>query len=310
MSACSLLVHDAETLADDMYRTLHEPSSNDVNMYRHFLTYFDSQVHAPFLQLHRVEPRHNSWHLRHSLNHIRDCLVSLQDNVEEANKIVTNLDTEFTFGSWETDDGLEDVDEKKATLPLEMGDERLRARPAPSRSTNDMLASLDDFFDGLEFLINDDGSPTDMRREYGIAPGSSGTDSTTPRVFTRSFDELEESVKDLRLHRLDLTDGDPDADKAVKVKDFALPTPCLLPSPATLLERREALCAREPTWEHRVIGGQVVQSRRPHDRNRAQTVDERGGGLDAWLAESPSPGRAMERVSSVHSRVLHRQQTL
>ena len=84
-------------MTDNSCRALHQPSRNDVNLYRYFLIYFDSQVHAPFLQLHRAEPEHNSWQLRHFFDHIRDCMISLQDNTEEANKIVNELDTEVDF---------------------------------------------------------------------------------------------------------------------------------------------------------------------------------------------------------------------
>jgi hypothetical protein len=265
-------------------------------------------VHSDFLQLHGAEPEHNSWRLRHSFNHIRDCIVSLQENIEEANRLVTELDTEFTLGTWGAD-GVQHV-EKEDSLPMKETGKRGKVMVAQPESKNEMLNSLDDFFEGPETAKTESGPATPQKR-YGLAPGSGEEGSTTPRVFTRSFDELEDSVRSLRLHRVNVSmDDGLDADNAIKVKDFALHTPCLLPNPATLLERREALCAREPTWEHRLIGGQVVQSRRPHDRNRAQTVDERGGDLDAWLAESPSAHRVLERAGSIRTRVLHRQHTL
>jgi hypothetical protein len=154
-----------------------------------------------------------------------------------------------------------------------------------------MLESLDEFFEGAE-SANSGGSLTQPQKAYDIAAGSGKDGSTTPRVFTRSFDELEESIKDLRLHHINLStveDG-----SQTKVKDFALRTPCLLPSPGTLFERREALCTPQ----------------RSYDRHRAQTVDERSGGLDAWLAESPSSDKSLGRAGSIRSRVLHRQHTL
>lgn len=236
-------------------------------------------------------------------------MISLEENIEEANRVVTELDTEFTFGSWVADGVQRDNESGKAKQPpaKKKIDSRDRATLSASESNTDILESLDHFFEGPEVVSGGD-SITTMQKEYNIAAGSGEGGWTTPRVFTRSFDELEDSVRGLRLHHINLSTSEADHDGGgdVKVKDFALRSPCLLPSPATLLERREALCAREPTWEHRLIGGQVVHSRRPHDRNRAQTVDERGGGLDAWLAESPSPSRA----GSIHSRVLHRQHTL
>lgn len=259
-------------------------------MYRHFLTYFDSEVHTPFLQLHRVSPGHNSWRLRHRLDHIRECIVFLCENVEESNKLVTELDAEFAFGSWSMKDA-----EKQLSPINETKDEQKAI--AQSKKTNDMLVSLDDFFD-------DSNSPT-----YNIAAGLSEDNPEVPRVFTGSFSELQESFHGLRLHRVNLSTGsdfEPGGD--VQVKDFALRTPCLLPSPATLLERREALSAREPTWEHRLIGGQVVQSRRPHDRGR--TLDERSSGLEAWLSAPPTPDKVVERAGGMNMRALQRQHTL
>jgi hypothetical protein len=266
-------------------------------MYRHFLAYFDFEVHTPFLQLHRVNPKHNSWQQRHRFNHIRECFVFLCANVEEANKLVTELDAEFAFGSW----SMKEADKQLAPINETKDEQKALAE---RRKTNDMLINLDDFFD----------EPTSPA--YSIAAGI-GEDGgpEMPRVFTGSFSDLEESVEGLRLHRVNLSTGsdfEPGGD--VQVKDFALReplrTPCLLPSPATLLERREALSAREPAWEQRLIGGQVVQSRRPHDRGRALTVDERSAGLEAWLSAPPTPDKAVERSGSVNMRVLQRQHTL
>jgi hypothetical protein len=265
-------------------------------MYRHFLAYFDSEVHTPFLQLHRTHPRHNYWQQRHRFNHIRECFVFLCANVEEANKLVTELDAEFAFGSWsmkEADKPLSPINETK--------DEQKAL--AEREKTNDMLINLDDFFD-------ESTSPT-----YSIAAGTGDDSPEIPRVFTGSLSDLQESVQGLRLHRVNLSTGSEfETGGDVQVKDFALReplrTPCLLPSPATLLERREALSAREPAWEQRLIGGQVVQSRRPHDRGRALTVDERGGGLEAWLSAPPTPDKVVERSGSMNMRVLQRQHTL
>jgi hypothetical protein len=55
--------------------TLHVPSNKDVDLYRHFLTYFDDEVYLPFLQPHRVKPEHNIWRFRHLFAHIRDCML-------------------------------------------------------------------------------------------------------------------------------------------------------------------------------------------------------------------------------------------
>jgi hypothetical protein len=246
------------------------PNNNDVNLYRHFLAYYDTQVYCPVLQLHRVKPQHNIWRLRNLFAHVRDCMLSLEENVEEANKIVTELETEFTFGSWAAEDAQRDDKSGAAKQPLatKIFSRGNKARIPMSRSNTDVLESLDEFFEEAE-RVNGDRNLISPHKAYGIAAGGSEDGSTTPRVFTRSFDELEESIKCLRLHNINLSADDNSND--IKIKDFAPRTP--LPSPATLLERQEALCARKST--NRRIGG---------DRHRAQTVDERGGGLDAWLS--------------------------
>ena len=243
-----------------------------------------------------MNPRHNSWQLRHRLNHIRDCIIFLCENVEESNKLVTDLDAEFAFGSWSMNQG------GKQPPPIKVINDEQKAI-ARNKKTNDMLINLDVFFE-------DSDSPT-----YNIAAGVGEDGPEVPRVFTGSFSELQQSVQGLKLHRVNLSTGSEfETGSDVQVKDFAmrtpLRTPCLLPSPATLLERREALSAREPTWEHRLIGGQVVQSRRPHDRNRAVTVDERGGGLEAWLSAPPTPDKAVDRAGRMNMRILQRQHTL
>jgi len=209
---------------------------------------------------------------------------------------VRDLDAEFAFGSWSMNRG------QKQHPPIKVVSDGQKAI-ARNRETNDMLINLDDFFDESDSPI------------YNIAAGVSEDGPEMPRVFTGSFSDLQESVQGMRLHRVNLSNGsDFESGGDVQIQDFAirtpLRTPCLLPSPATLLERREALSAREPTWEHRLIGGQVVQSRRPHDRSRALTVDERGGGLEAWLSAPPTPDRTVERAGSTNMRVLQRQHTL
>lgn len=217
--------------------------------------------------------------------------------METANQLVTTLDGEYTLAVWGT--------KVAPCLEQEIGH-------SPLEKANDMLASLDDFFGGSETVSRsvsrDESLPS--QRDYDVSPASGdGSSIKIPRVFGGSFSELEDSVKNLRLHSVN-SSMDSTAGSEIKVKDFALATPCLLPSPATLLERRDALVIREPTWEHRVIGGQVMKTRRPHDRNRAQTVDERGAGLEAWLAEAPSPDKAADRYGGARMRVLHRQHTL
>lgn len=335
-------------VTDEARRTLHWPSTNDVKLYRLFLIYYDDEVYAPFLQLHREEPEHGSWQLQHRLTRIRDCIVSLYEDCEEANQIVKALDDELRVGMYRSNVELSSVEGSEAgrvLSPMEQAAIARRLSPIEeaetvtqsssvvesngrnsnvirSRTTNDLLESLDDFFEDSQDMTQEEGEQRLLsNNDYNIEPRSSNaleeplvpeSDSEVPRVFTGSFSQLEDSVRGLRLHRVEfsLNGDDEDDEGAIKIKDFAPRTPSLLPSPATLLERRDALSIREPAWERRMIGGQVVQSRRPYDHSRAQTVDERGAGLDAWLAEPPSPFRATTRAGGARSKVLHKQHTL
>lgn len=320
MSAPRLMGSFKKQEANEVYRTLHAPSDNDTNLYRYFWIYFDNHVYSPLLQLHRIEPDHSAWQLHDKLNKVQESILSLCDDCEEANKIVTDLDAEFTFGLWGTTEAPRfDTDGEKQLSPIEELDDK----EAMSRSitTNDLLNSLDDFFDSPTSLPGDENlpnAPTDdgynLSTRNPDCQDEPSMGSEVPRVFTGSFLELEDCVKGLRLHRVNLSVDGSEADGSVKTKDFALCTPSALgsplPSPATLLERREALSTREPAWEQRIIGGQMVRSRRPHDRNRTQTVDERGGGLEAWLAEPPTQDKALGRGVGARSRMAHRQYTL
>lgn len=307
---------------NEVHRTLHAPSNNDTNMYLYFWIYYDAEVFRPFLQLHRDEPEHSVWQLHDKLSKIQESILALRHDVEEANQLVRDLDTEFTFGLWRaTEASLPETHVDKPLSPIEESDDKPEAA-SRAITTSDLLDSLDDFFESPNSPPGDDNLPViSMDARYSISGRDSerrdeplAADSKVPRVFTGSFLNLEHSVKGLGLHRVNLSVDGSEADGSVKIKDFALCSPSTfpspLPSPATLLERREALSTREPTWEKRIIGGQMVRSRRPHDRTRAQTVDERGGGLEAWLAESPSPDRALERGVDARSRVAHRQYTL
>lgn len=313
MSACH------EFTANEAYSTLHTPSENDTNLYRYFWIYYYTNVYSPLLEIHRAEPDHSVWQLHDKLNSVQKSIASISEDCEEANKLVTELDAEFTFGMWGTSEPPRfDNDGEKQLSPIEESEDKLETIPR-SITNNDLLNSLDSFFNSPDTPPGDDQLPIAPTEGYNLATRSSEcldeapARSKVPRVFTGSFLELEDSVKGLRLHRVNVSVDGSEADESVKIKDFALTPstlPSPLPSPATLLERREALSTREPTWEKRIIGGQMVRSRRPHDRTRAQTVDERGGGLEAWLAESPAPDRALERGASGRSRVVHRQYTL
>ncbi|GAB7360511.1 hypothetical protein MBLNU230_g8461t1 [Neophaeotheca triangularis] len=117
---------------------------------------------------------------------------------------------------------------------------------------------------------------------------------SVPRIFTGSFPALESQIvrQGLDGFQTPHARSDPSSTTAIRVRDFApsSATTSALLSPATLLQRREAMMSRDAEFETRVIHGESVASRRPSGsttRARAATVEERSGGLDAWLA-SPS----------------------
>ena len=292
---------------DVWYRTLHKPQDSDISMYHQLLEYFDDLVYAPFLQLHRSAPEHGSWQLKDNIQCIHDSLHEMHDKCAESTKMVRQIDYQFHLacsrvsshsrGPSVSDKALSPIHEscaypgpvakakKTSSLASKRGISTAGSRRGASHSRGDSNES--------RYHISPTASAIIERRSASIG----GSD--IPRVFTGSFHELQEGVKELELHRVDLSDQQEDD---VKIKDFALPTPSLLPSPATLLERREAILDREAEWDKRILAGEVVTSRRPSDRHRAQTIDDRTGGLQAWLGEAPTPEKK--------SRMLTRQQTL
>lgn len=137
-----------------------------------------------------------------------------------------------------------------------------------------------------------------------------------PRIFTGSFTQLEGQVSRSGLEGFQTPEGGSapaSAVDAVRVRDFAdaATTTSALPSPATLLQRREALVARDAEFETREIRGESVRSRRPSAagngaRGRSATVEERSGGLEAWLAASssspsPSPSAPAKDDGNAHA---------
>lgn len=293
--------------ADAIHRSLHKPQQSDISLYCQLLEFFDDLVYAPFLQLHRSEPENGSWQLKDNIQCIHDSLQEMSDKCGETTKMVRQMDYQFrlacsrvsshSLGPSISDKALSPIHESRAypgpvtkakktsSLASKRGISTAGSRCGASHSRGDSSES--------RYHISPTASAIIERRSASIG----GSD--VPRIFTGSFHELQQGVKELELDRVDLSDQQEDT---VKIKDFALRTPSLLPSPATLLERREAVLDREAKWDERMLAGEVVTSRRPSDRHRAQTIDDRTGGLEAWLGKAPTPEKK--------SRMLTRQQTL
>ena len=71
-------------------------------------------------------------------------MISIEENIEEANKIVTELDTEFTFGSWMADGVQRDDKSGAAKQPpaTKKPDSGNRVALSKSESNTDILESL------------------------------------------------------------------------------------------------------------------------------------------------------------------------
>ena len=147
----------------------------------------------------------------------------------------------------------------------------------------------------------------------GTTVGARRKGVSVPRVFTGSFSQLESDIRRLQIDKVKTPEGatfTSSISDRVQVRDFgATPcvSPCPTPSPQTPLQRREAFVSRETECQDRLIRGEVVTTRRPSTKGRAQTMDETTGGLDAWLGEtSPSPhstnapGSAAQRSNARH----------
>lgn len=286
-------------------------------MYMCFRMYYDEHVWIPFLAFHNAEPEHGSWELKIDLALIQECLELLHDTCEAANRLIGELDREFMHG-FRTLGLIAEAQPPRHACVISEAEIRVRARFAYQQ-----LCTLDDFFE------NDGSNPPQIEANsfstssfgdgsYSIFSGvdtplvptrpNSENGSRGSRVFTGSFSDLEESIKSLFADHA--TEGPLEGER-VKIKDFALATPRLLPSPATLLERRDALSVREAEWNRRYVAGKLVTSRRrPHDRWRARTVDDVSGELDAWFSEDSSSDQTTMKAVKAGMRRLERQCTI
>ncbi|KAK3713703.1 hypothetical protein LTR37_008397 [Vermiconidia calcicola] len=147
--------------------------------------------------------------------------------------------------------------------------------------------------------------------------GSRRKGIAVPRIFTGSFSQLESDIRKLQLEKVN-TQNVPltsDAVDKVKIRDFgATPaiSPCSTPSPTPLLQRREAFVSKETEVQDRLINGEVIATRRPSTKGRAQTIDDRTGGLEAWLKEESagSPTTPGSGATPFRGNLRHREHTL
>lgn len=138
---------------------------------------------------------------------------------------------------------------------------------------------------------------------HGRAAGKHRHGVYVPRIFTGSFSQLETEIRRMQLHNVRTPEDQPDLSQSedFTARDFAVKpqrSPSPTPSPATLLFRREALLSRDTQVQNRVINGEMIRSRRPSTKIRAQTVDDATGGLEAWLAQEGGRGDSPTLASS------------
>jgi len=204
------------------------------------------------------------------------------------------------------------------------------SKPAPIQGGNGHVAALTKSFSDVEEQVHHRkhfrSATVDSSTDYvtdnpraiglGIAGAQSAqppetperrirakaSESAIPRVFETSFAGVVERGRHFRLLTPEaqpstpipmspvLADEDP-----VKVRDFgdASETLSLCPSPVTLLFRREALVSRDVQWESRVLGGEIVRSRRPSEKLHLQgsrvIEDSHGRSFDGWLSSRAAP---------------------
>lgn len=325
-----------------MPSTHHRTTSNDVRLFCHIATHYDKSIYQDFIQLHRRKPDHEIWVLYDHFTAIQHALEDLCGLASEAQSVDDRLEAEAEFTACParaTDPAdIPTIIEEPIVSPRHpagsvqenMSLHRVHTAPPTERPT------FSTSFGAVEDQIHHrghyrsatiatdtsyttpEGHQRSIAQPYPRHPWQAATGvrrqssiSDVPRIFTGSFSELEEKIsKVLRQQSAQNPEriDSPDSADPVKVRDFATEpgTPyfdSMCPSPVTLLQRREALVSRDVQWEDRVVNGELVRSRRPSDRQRAHTIDDRSGGIEGWLAQSPkselagsgSPGSAVRR---------------
>lgn len=137
-------------------------------------------------------------------------------------------------------------------------------------------------------------------------------DKSVPRICTESFSELESDIHSLELHKVETPETVEAARKDIKVRDFGatpIDSPCLSPSPPTLLQRREAIVSKETELHDRVLNGEVVTSRRPSTKERSRTIDD-GIWLEEWLKQASHNHERPQCLRVNARRERHRENTI
>ena len=164
-------------------------------------------------------------------------------------------------------------------------------------------------------------NPHRSTQSPGLGSRRRGPGTHVPRIFTGSFSQLESDIRRLQLDKVETPEEqttlvqDESQEDHVKVRDFGA-SPCISPCPTPSpgigmpLQRREALMSKETEIQDRIIRGEVVATRRPSTKGRAQTIDD-STGLEAWLKQESKPKGSKRPATGTQLRnARHRENTL
>ena len=326
--------------------TLHEPTGNDVRLFKLIFVHYDEAAYERLVALHCRKRKYGLDHVVERARLAHCALKQLYNYAEEADKGVLALDAEFERAQQQL---LANIEANfRATVDCrELASETVHDQQLLTAAVYE--PSIDTTSKPHSFLSKSFGIPEEevARRGHARAATVSEADYTAaassaslvqpkpthphsagpvgmrrkainvPRIFTGSFSQLETDLRKLDLDKIQTPEAGigVGAVEDVKVRDFGvtpLISPCSTPSPATPLQRREALMSRDIEFQDRVINGEVITSRRPSTKVRAQTVDDTNNGLESWLKQASSePHSPMAPDSAVRrGNLRHRENTL
>lgn len=291
-------------------------------MYRHISDYYNDHLYLPFLALHQSEPEHPAWCLNQHLSAVNLALEDMHQLCCTADDLVRSLGIEYKEAKGKLKRGLPNLekvksqDSRQELSPIEETKEPVY-QPRPRHLSSKKPALTANSFSAAEEQVahrDRCGGATESISSYTTEPEDKDNGvvqprplyaSRVPRVFTGSFEQLETDLRNLSFDTV--RSQDEISEGPIKIKDFAIPSPRMLPSPATLLERREATKTQEVEWEDRLINGKVFRSRRPSTRGRSQTVDDRNA-LHIWLDQERAP--QSPQTSGTRVSMLQRKNTM
>lgn len=279
-------------------------------MYSHILEHFYDVVMIPFQQLHRREPGHPTWRLYGTLSDLNADLEELPEVCYQANKVVKRLDKAYKRACHRLEASLTQapVVEVEDPPPLPVIDEsgdavgmKMKRVSVSFSAVEDQLLCRTGFGSPKrQFSLRvRGGSDRYLERAKNRLPQVARprparvTRDRVPRAPESPFDLAESDPEPLYLQLNHVRKASEESHNPIQVRDFALSTPRMLPSPASLLQRHDWNSRREEALKARVIGGKLIVSARPRVKGRSQTLDDRHNGLPAWpegeRGGAPSP---------------------